>query len=102
MGLQVPLLVHEPSGLQMTNVYMNFGNQLIRTARVGYDTDQNYGPPEMLNKFKICGYANIKSSSTQDSVLTYFVEDYVDDPTANPYTVLYNKLKSVIPSTVDC
>lgn len=103
MGLLVPLLVHEPSGVQMSNVYMSFSTQMIRVLRVFYNTDQNIGPPEGMDKFKICGYANVKPSPeyAYDSI-TYYVEDFVDDPTVNPYTVLYNKLKSVIPSTVDC
>ena len=103
MGLLVPLLVHEPSGVQMSNVYMNFGSQMIRVLRVFFNTDLNGPPPENLDKFKICGYANVKpSQDCEFENITYYVEDFVDDPTVNPYTVLYNKLKSTIPSTVDC
>jgi hypothetical protein len=102
MGLQVPLLVHDPSGVQMSNVYMSFGTQMIRVMRIWDNQDLNYATPANVGKYKICAYANVKDCKEGLDNITYFVDVIVDDPNVNPYTVLYNKLKETIPSTVDC
>ena len=101
MGVIVPQLIFEPSGVQVSNVYLGFGRQAIQISKTFRDTNLEAVPPD-YKKYRVSGYMFVKPDQLQfDSELKYFVEAYTDDIT-NPYDILYQEIKKNIPSTVDC
>ncbi|NBX48498.1 hypothetical protein EBT25_00820 [bacterium] len=102
MGLLVPQLTLEPSGVQISNVYLGFGHQTISISKTFRNTDLN-SPYQPVPKYRLSGYLFVKPSADQfDSELTYSVEAYTDDLSAGPYEILYSELKKKLDSTVDC
>jgi|LakMenEpi03Aug12_release.lakeMendotaPanAssembly.Ray.scaffolds.fasta_scaffold224186_2 hypothetical protein len=102
MGVIAPQLTLEPSGVQLSNVYLGFGHQPIQISKTFRDTSFETDAPD-YKKYRISGNLFIKQKQEDfDSPLTYFIQSFVDDIPSNPYELLYSDLKEMIPSTVDC
>jgi hypothetical protein len=101
MGVIVPQLILEPSGIQVSNVYLGFGHQAITICKTFRDTNLESIQPE-YKKYRISGCLFVKHSKEDfDSPLTYFILSFVDDIPSNPYKLLYSEFKKIYPESHD-
>ena len=93
MGITVPQATL-PSGVQLNNVYMSFGCNMIQVT-----------PRDSVsNIHAVTGVYSIYSDSTKENGTEIHIPILAEtqDMSQSVYTILYNKLKTLYPGSTDC